>query len=160
MRQTIWLGPALLLAMMGSAEAGRSIGEVAWIEGKWRGTTGSGSIEEIWSAPEAGTMTGMFRWTRNGKLFIYEFLAIEEAEGELVMRLRHFSPGLVAWEEKDAPVSLRLVELDGQRAVFDTESEEKQVRITYSRDSEGLLVVLETEEKDGPRRSEFRYAKC
>jgi len=60
----------------------------------------------------------MFRWVKDSKVLFYEIEVIEQ-EGELVfLRVKHFDPGLVGWEEKDAPHEFVLVQLDEEGAAF------------------------------------------
>ncbi|MGQ9814194.1 MAG: DUF6265 family protein [Candidatus Roseilinea sp.] len=76
-----------------------TIDDLAWLAGSWYGHAGDDPIDEHWSAPAGGVMIGMFRWLKQGRLCMYEVLAIEpEASGGLVLRLKPFHEGLVAWE--------------------------------------------------------------
>jgi len=61
---------------------------------------------------------GMFRWIRQEKVHFFELLTIEEESGSLVMRIKHFNPGLKGWEEKDDCVTLDLVALLAERATW------------------------------------------
>ena len=54
-------------------------------------------------------MIGMWRYVGKGKLQIFELLSITDDDDGPVFRLRHFDPRMVAREEKDKPLALRLV---------------------------------------------------
>ena len=85
--------------------------ELAWMAGRWIGEHDGERIEEWWSEPYAGMMLGMFRWHRGGEPRFYELLSMEPDGMRLAFRIKHFAPGLVGWEEKDAAVTFDLVEL-------------------------------------------------
>ena len=98
--------------------AGQSPAALSWLTGSWRGRNGPDSVEEHWSPFEGDSLMGMFRWVRDGKVLFYELVAIE-SEGELVrMRIKHFDPGLIGWEEKDRAMEAVLVHLSGREAAF------------------------------------------
>ncbi len=158
-RKSLWVLFVLAVTAAGTQPvwAGHEIGQLDWIAGRWEGTMGESQIEENWSPPAGRVMMGMLRWLRGGKLFLYEFFAIEQSEEQIRLLLRHFSRGLVAWEDKETPLTFQLVELEGQKAVFDTRDEERPVRLTYQREGEELVVVLERVEGGKPQRDEFHY---
>lgn len=142
----------------------RRVEDLAWIAGRWEGEIGGQPVEEQWSVPAGGAMMGMFRWLRDGKPFLYEHFLLEPGPEGPVMFLRHFHPGSVAWEERDAAVPFTLVSLaegdDGPEAVFEDRTAEPPVRLTYRREGEGALVVLlDTWRGERPLRLEFRYRR-
>ena len=103
-------------------EGGRSepasIEGVAWLAGNWKGEGFSGIVEESWSPPLGGTMMEMFRLVNNDKVNFYELMVLEESEGSLVLRVKHFSSEFEAWEEKEESLSFRLVRLGDKQAFF------------------------------------------
>lgn len=79
--------------------------DLAWLAGHWRGEGLGGQCEEFWTEPLAGQMHGVFRLVKGSKLVFTEHLAIVvESSGELVMKVKHFTPEFVGWEEKDGAV--------------------------------------------------------
>jgi hypothetical protein len=78
-----------------------TIADAAWLEGHWVGEGFGGQLEEIWMAPVGAQMVGHFRMTQDGAPVFYEFLLIEEHEGGLRYRVKHFNPDMVGWEERD-----------------------------------------------------------
>ena len=96
-----------------------SIADVAWINGYWQGEIWGGQIEEIWSAPLAGSMMASFKFAADQQVKFYELITIFEQEDSLVLRLKHFSGGLQGWEEKDQFVEFKLVKLDDNNAYFE-----------------------------------------
>jgi hypothetical protein len=127
--------------------------------GAWRGRRGADTVEEHWSGPEGESLMGMFRWLREGKARFFELLTIE-AEGEcLVLRIKHFHPGLKGWEEKDQAVSFDLVQLGHQEAVFYERSEKKVQWMVYRRDGNALATYFEPEEREHKPEEEFVYQR-
>lgn len=59
-------------------------------------------MEEVWSPPVGQQMVGHFGLERNGVPALYELMLLDEFEGGLRMRVKHFNPTFVGWEEKGA----------------------------------------------------------
>ncbi len=94
------------------------ITDLQWLSGNWTGSHGEDQIEEYWSPLTAGTMMGMFRWIHEGRVRFYEFMTIEREGRELLLRIKHFNPGLLGWEEKDTSTEFVLVQISRDEAVF------------------------------------------
>lgn len=138
--------------------SGVTAASLAWLSGNWRGQVGSDVVEEMWSGPAAGTLMGMFRWLQGDGVRFYELLAIEaEAQG-VVLRIKHFYPGLKGWEEKNEAVNFDLVALAGQEAIFSRRDGEEPLWMVYRREGQNELVayfVKDGEEADPA--DAFRY---
>lgn len=82
----------------------------AWLEGSWIGDGFGGTSEEVWSAPSAdGTMMGVYRHHKgDGSLNFYEFLTLD-SKG---MHVKHFTPELKAWEEKEDYHTFEMISSD------------------------------------------------
>lgn len=143
-----------------------TVADLDWLAGHWVGELDGAVIEEHWSTPGGSVVMGMFRWVKPqedgapagaNRIALYELFAIEPGDdGRPVLRLRHFSPGLVAWEDKDAPLELRLVESGDKRAVWETSGEDGPVRLEYRRPEPDLLLAVLV---DGDKRTEFHYRR-
>ena len=156
----------LATAAPGADEAGApapSIADVAWIAGSWEGAIGDDPIAELWLPPAGGEMAGVFRWIKGGEVYLYELLSIEpEAKGGggLVLKIKHFGPGLVGWEEKDEAVVFDLVEMGEGTAVFVKRSEEQPSRMTYRRSGEdGMSITMLDLRNGNPVEQVFRYRR-
>lgn len=90
--------PAMVIRPARSA----SISDIAWLAGRWIGDGLGGKMEEVWSPPAGPQMVGHFRLEQDGVPAIYEIMLLDEFEGALRMRVKHFNPTFVGWEEKDA----------------------------------------------------------
>ena len=117
-----------------------STADLSWLTGKWRGENGSQIIEEQWSGLEGGTLMGMFRWLKEGDVWFYELLVLEQAGEHVMLYIKHFYPGLKGWEEKDKATEFLLVQLQGQEAVF-LQVNKPGPWMVYRRESQERLVA-------------------
>ena len=138
----------------------RQIDELSFMSGNWVTTGEWGDMEENWSAPMGNSMMCSYRCVKDGKVVFYEFIVIEQMENGPVMKLRHFSPGNIAWEEKDKPYEYPLTYLDEKTARF--ERPDKMTSLTFHRtDADSLTVILERQDKGGKWvQDEFRYSSA
>ena len=107
-------------------------------------------------------MVGMWRWVSGGKAKIYELLSFTAGAEGVSYRLRHFDHEMAGWEkERDGPLTLNLVRSREGEAVFEgPEAGGTTVRLTYRRRGADVLVVLlEKETKEGPKKEEFRMKR-
>ncbi|HXB56450.1 MAG TPA: DUF6265 family protein [Vicinamibacteria bacterium] len=130
-----------------------SLADLAWIAGRWVDSSPGSLSEEVWTAPSGDSMMGMWRFVSDGRTRIFELLTITTGEGGLELRLRHFDPLLVAREDKERPVVLKLVRRGDREAAFEGREYAGTVRITYRRTEDGLAVTLEK----GGTKEEFRF---
>jgi hypothetical protein len=135
----------------------RDIKDLAFMSGKWFTNSGWGDMEEHWSEPFGNSMMCSYRCVKDGKVIFYEFIVIEQMESGPVMKLRHFSPGNIGWEDKDKPYAYPLMFLEPDRARF--ERSDKETALTFHRiAADRLNVVLERKDKNGKWvTDEFRY---
>lgn len=145
-----------------------SIDLAKMLAGVWReqreGSAGPAHVEEIWSAPQGDNVMGCFRWVApDGKASMYELLAITAQEDGLFLRLRHFGADLGAWEERDAPKTLRLVEHGPGRLVFAAHEHCADLAsVTYDRSEPDVLaieVAFVSESSRAPLRFRLRRAE-
>lgn len=145
------------IAARAADSAVRTVGELDWIAGHWTGEMWKGQVEEVWTTASAGVMMGMFRFTRDGKLNIYELLAIEQEADGPVLRLRHFRRGLTP-VETDA-IAMHLVKSSAGEAVFETRAG-KRVKLQFRRTgADAMEILLERDGENGPKTDVFRYAR-
>lgn len=111
-----------------------ALADVAFLEGRWLGVALGGEAEEVWSAAAGGAMMGMFRLVADGVPSFYELFVLQESEGGLVLRLKHFDGQTFhGWEEKDGSVDFSLVAVEDQTLYL--------AGLTYRRTSEDELDV-------------------
>jgi hypothetical protein len=151
---------AVAVALASGAWAGQAVDpalhELKWIAGDWRGKLGESLIEEVWDQPAGRSMVGHFRAVEGGSPKFYELLALELAQEGVVMRLRHFGPGLSAWE-KDQALTFRMIEKGHRRAVFEDSSQTPPERLTYERHGDRLLIRLEKMKAGKPSTTDFWF---
>ena len=126
-----------------------SIDDMAWIAGNWNGEMMGGQFEETWNAPLGGEMMGMFKLASDGKVSFYEIMTIVPEENSYVLRLKHFSPGLVGWEEKDKSVEFPLLTTSSDEIRFDG--------LTFQKSDDGMNIeVLVDEDGEQAKRIKFQ----
>jgi hypothetical protein len=137
---------ALVIAAPEASAARGSVADLAWMAGHWTGGEEGQLSEEVWTEPSGDCMLGMWRYVAGGRLKVYESLALVADGDGVVMRLRHFNPDGVGWEEKERPLNLRLVRNAEREAAFEGpgRKDAETVRITYRRTgTDSLVSVLE-----------------
>jgi hypothetical protein len=127
--------------------------------GRWIGEHDDDRFEEWWTDAHAGMMLGMFRWHHGGEPRFYELLTLEPEDDRLVFRIKHFAPGLIGWEEKDAPVTLDLVALRDGEAIFLKRGEERWMVYQAQPDSGELCAWFDTVAEPHQPGDEFRYSR-
>jgi hypothetical protein len=75
-------------------------------------------MEETWAPPHGGHMVGHFALIREGRPALYEIMLIDEFEGGLRLRVKHFNPDFVGWEEKDGWHAFEFVSVAPGELVF------------------------------------------
>ena len=134
----------------GAVSPAAEIGRIAWLAGHWRGEGLGGTAEDIIAPASDGQMMGMFRHSKaDGSVNFYEFYLFAEKDGSLTQRLKHYSPMLSGWEEKDEYVEFPLVEIGDNAAYFDG--------LSYRLEEDGSLTVGVRLSED--KNAVFRYHK-
>jgi len=95
-----------------------SLKDVSWLVGSWSGEAFGNTFEEVWNAPSAGSMVGMWKLREKNKVVFYELMLIVAEEGSLSLKVKHFTEDFTAWEEKEDFVRFRLVKFDENAVHF------------------------------------------
>ena len=136
------------------------IADLQFMAGQWKTSSDWGEMDEFWSSPNGNCMMCTFRCVKEGKVVFYEFIVIEQNETDEVpvMKLRHFNPGSIGWEDKENPYLYPLISLQGRKAVF--ERPDKKTSLSYERVSENTLKSVLIQETDGKQTTtEFIFNK-
>ncbi len=129
------------------ADEGQPVVEdLAWLARRWRGEGFGGICEEVWTPPLGGSMVGLFRLVREDELVFSEHMMLTAEPDGIVLKVKHFTPEFVAWEEKEDAVRFRLVELRPNEAVFEG--------LRMRRTEEALEIVLRMKNSAGESRDE------
>jgi hypothetical protein len=135
-----------------------AIKDLAWIEGHWICSIWNGTGEEVWLAPAAGTMLGMFRHHSGEQITIYELMEIQQEAAGPVMRIKHFRRGMSGLEAKDESLTLPLRNWNGQDARFETD--DRSTEITYTKAATDRMEVLLRRTLDGKvEQHVFRFTR-
>ncbi|HUP65863.1 MAG TPA: DUF6265 family protein [Thermoanaerobaculia bacterium] len=136
----------------GQKPATGTVADMAWLAGHWKGEALGGKTEEIWTAPDHGTMLGMYRLVKDGVPIFYELLTLGEEKGSLVIRLKHFNRDMTGWEEKNEVVEFRLAAKRDGKIYFEG--------VTFQPEGDTLTIFLASGQRDGTVREEvFRYRR-
>ncbi len=127
---------------------GASPADLAWLTGSWQGRIGSDYVEEHWSPLRGNTLMAMFRWVKDGEVLFYEIEVLEQERDLVYLRIKHFDPKLVGWEEKAVPHEFVLVELNDQGAVFLELDKPDRRWAVYRREGADKLLAYFTRDRE------------
>lgn len=153
----IFISPLVLagqdiLRLSDSVKQGKgSLSQISWLAGYWTGTGLGGNCEELWMPSNDSSMHGIFRFATKGELNFTEYMVIEEKEGSLRVKIKHFGDGVKPWEEKERWVEFPLVKVDGQTAWFNG--------LTYMRKGDTLWIKLAMKSEGKSWVEEFVFRK-
>jgi hypothetical protein len=128
--------------------AGKRPADLAWLTGSWYAEIDNDQIEEHWSSLRGGTLMAMFRWIRDSSVLFYEIEVIEQDADLVYLRVKHFDPKLVGWEEKGSPHEFLLVELNQRGAVFLELGKPRQRWAVYEREGPNKLRAYFTHDRE------------
>ncbi|MCH8146457.1 MAG: hypothetical protein IH987_00465 [Planctomycetes bacterium] len=134
-------------------QALEKLSRLSWMHGEWISKQDGDTLHETWSAPHGDSMMGMFRWIKGDKVWIFELITITADGNDVVFRLKHFSRGMVGWEEKDESLTAKLTHLSENKVIFDGERKGKPLRFTYERQNGDLVIRIG---KDSPTELRFQ----
>jgi len=129
-----------------------SLEDASWLVGNWKGTAFGKQFEEIWSAPSQGTMVGMFKLYDESGVDFYELMLLSVEEGSLSFKVKHFTSGFVAWEEKPDFVNFKLVKIEPDALHFSGIS-------FYRRDENHIDAYIVLKDGDEVSEHELKYVR-
>lgn len=145
MRYLLLSGLLICLLPARAQQLRASVSDLAFLSGTWTQQHAWGDMEEVWQPPMGNCLVSTFRCVNNGKVVFYEFMVIEQGETVPVLKLRHFNPGSIAWEDKEHPETLPVAELGKNKVVFGRSG----LRLTYEKPApDRLTILLEEENKE------------
>ena len=149
MRKCLSVGlAALLIAGPALAKDAPEIADLAFLEGCWQGTAFGGDATECWVSGPGAHMTGMFQLAQDGKTVFTELMHLADFADGPALRVKHFTPDLIGWEEKDDFVSFALKETGPEMARFDG------LIITLTADGDLIFDLTLESSQDGQRHEE------
>ena len=102
----------------GESRPAATLEDAHWLVGAWTGTAFGKRFEEVWNAPSAGSMVGMFKLFDDTGVAFYELLLLVVEEGTLSLKVKHFNADFSAWEDKQEHINFRLVKLEPEALHF------------------------------------------
>ena len=139
-----------LLGLEVVAQQPQGIQRVAWLQGCWELSAAERTVEEQWMAPRAGSMMGMSRTVRGGKLVAYEMVLIRE-EGPALAYEAHPSGQPVA--------TFLSTTVSASQVVFENPSHDFPQQIGYQLKEDALLAWIAGSQNGKSRRVEFPYKR-
>jgi hypothetical protein len=142
----------VVAAWCGFAPAGEpgpsALADLAWMAGHWVATVGDVHMEEIWTEPRGGIMLGIHRDVAVSGSAFFEYLRIEDRDGEVAYVASPFGRGMT---------DFALVLSEDQRAIFENPAHDFPQRIIYRRDGDRLIARVEGTVDGEPRGEEWEW---
>ena len=120
-----------------------TLGDLAWLAGRWQGSWGPRTAQQTWLPPKGGAMVGTFQASENGRTLVVELYSLVQTADGIALHLRHFTPSLVPWE-KSGEIVLDLSSLDPRTAVFENATGAQPQRQTLTRVDQDSYCLLYT----------------
>jgi Domain of unknown function (DUF6265) len=102
-------------------DSSANLADFAWLAGRWQGSWGPRLAQQVWLAPHAGVMVGVFQLTENSRTLEVELLTISDTPRGIELRIRHFTPSLTPWE-KSGPAVLTLENVSSKSMLFENQA--------------------------------------
>lgn len=121
--------------------------DLSWLIGHWEGPGFGGTCEESWLPESGGSMLGTFKLVKDGKMVFCELMSLSFEDGSPVLKVKHFSDRLVAWEEKEEMNRFAFTEKTGDTIVF------SGIRYVPA-GTDSMDIIVDMKNKDGSIRQE------
>lgn len=125
----------LLLALVvpaNGAEPGRpKIEDLAWLAGCWAADGAEPGSLEVWMPPAGGSMLGMSRTIRRGKMSAWEFIRIAQQDDGSIE--------YIAKPHNQEGASFRLISTDAKALTFENATHDFPQRVIYKLAGDGVL---------------------
>lgn len=146
-----WFTFALpLLWCAGVVAQPAAVQRLAWLQGCWAIDTPERTVEEQWMAPRAGSLLGMSRTVRGGKLTAHESVIVRERGDRFEYEV---SPS------GQATTVFASTEIGDSSVVFENLQHDFPQRIGYARRGAALDAWIEGPVKGQNRRVEYAYRR-
>lgn len=143
-----------LLVVLGASRAqaqSSRLDSVFWLVGCWELLTPDKNqiVQESWGAPLSGSMLGMSRTVRDGKLIEFESIILRVEKGKLVYE---------AHPSGQPTATFMSTSISDKSVIFENPKHDFPQKIGYQRDGDSSLLAWIEGPVDGkPRRTEFPY---
>lgn len=129
-----------------------------WMSGSWECEIWGGRFEEHWMAPKRGTMQGVGRFEKDGKIEFMEFMSIELSDDTVTLYMILGTPS----KGDKTPIPFKLSGYDGTHAYFERSDDDYPKRIIYSKPVSGMMLCRIEGIQNGEQTSdefEFRHVE-
>ena len=125
---------------------------LSWLTGCWKGTGLGGEVEECWVRAPDGKYTSVFQMTKDGQLQFTEIVMINEFDGTLGMRVKHFDAAFEQWQsDNGVGPTFPFVEIGENFIQFDG--------LRYELTDNILHVTLDMKQGDDIHQVKFVYTR-
>lgn len=121
----------LLLASVNALSAETTAEHLAWLSGCWKAPNSELGSGEIWTSPAGGSMLGVSRTIRRGKVVEFEFMRIQSLDDGTL--------AFIAQPSGAAPTTFRLKAFDSASVTFENLGHDFPQRVIYSRVADGSI---------------------
>jgi hypothetical protein len=141
----------VLSVVSGLSQTVTGIHRAAWLQGCWVQTTQTGSVEESWTTAKGGSMIGVGRTIRDGKMTAYEMILLRE-QGDRLAYQAHPSgqPSTTFLSTRISPSEL----------VFENPAHDFPQEVGYRLVGDTLLAWIRGTQNGKERRVEFPYTRA
>lgn len=129
-----------------------ALSDAGWLVGSWEGECFGDRCEEVWNAPSAGSMVGLYKLYGDDGVHFYELMLLVVEDDTLVLKVKHFSADFSAWEDKAGHVSFRLVAVEPDALHFGGLS-------FYRRGPDGIDIWIVLKKGDEAREHLLTYRR-
>jgi hypothetical protein len=147
----VWLIVVMLIYQPGAAQNASGIDRAAWLQGCWELKTSNRSVEEMWTAAKGGSMIGISRTVRNGKLAEYEMIVLRERGDGLAYE---------AHPSGQPAATFLSTTISASELVFENPSHDFPQQIGYRVNGDALLAWIHGMQNGKDRRIEFPYTRA
>lgn len=141
------LGAVLALGLLGQAPPPASVGDLAWMAGRWEASGNGRWTEEVWSTPRDGLMLGFSRSMREDVGGEFEFLRIAPGPDG--------TPTYFAQPQGGPAIAFRLVSRETNSATFENPAHDYPQRIIYRRYGRSMTATISSIDGSGERSWSF-----
>lgn len=130
---------------------GPAVDHLTWLTGCWTMTRGDSIVEEQWLKPLGGTLMGISRTAKGGRVVEHEFLQIREVNGKLAY---------VAKPSGQAEATFPIKTISESEVIFENPAHDFPQRILYRRTPDGVTARVEGTRNGQTRGIDFVYTRC
>ena len=134
------------------AQQPTGIARVGWMQGCWETSSPQRTIDEQWMSPRGGSMLGMSRTVRDGRLVEHELMILSERGDQLAYE---------AHPSGQNPATFLSSRIEPSLVVFENSAHDFPQRIGYERKGpDSLTAWVEGPQNGRTRRIEYAYQRA